>query len=90
MGYLGPTANRDIPLSDASAGTYSCVRLDASGDDSIRMKRLGICEKRSLEIVNCGDPMIVKVCGSQIGISRQLAGLVTVRQLEPDHLHGAE
>lgn len=89
MGNLGPTlCSRDFPLSEARAGTYACVRLDATGDDSIRMKRLGICESRSLEIVNRGDPMIVKVCGAQIGISRQLARLITVRQLKPDTLRG--
>ena len=65
-------------LSDVGPDAFVCVRVDAGGENAIRLKRLGICESRPLELVFAGDPMVIRVCGSNIGLSRQLAALVFV------------
>ena len=43
-----------------------------------RLKSMGVCVGRRLMLVRSGDPMIVKVLGSRIGISARLARSVMV------------
>ena len=38
-----------------------------------RLKSMGVCVGRRLMLIRPGDPMIVKVLGSRIGISARLA-----------------
>lgn len=50
-----------------------------AGDTEIeRLKAMGLCVGRRLMMVRAGDPMIVKVLGSRIGISARLARSVMV------------
>lgn len=70
---LPPTA-----LSVVLPGHFRCTAIDDSALSPARMKSLGICVGRPLELVSAGDPMIVRVCGSTVGISRRLAAAVTV------------
>ncbi|MEQ9410838.1 MAG: FeoA family protein [Fuerstiella sp.] len=66
-------------LSDLTQpGFFRVQHLDEQGEETIRLKRLGICEKRVLELLHAGDPMIVRVVGCRIGISRRLAQSVSV------------
>ncbi len=70
-----------IRLSEIySSGTFSVQQVEDHGEESIRLKRLGVCEHRRLEVLHVGDPMIVSVVGSRIGISRRLAAHVTVTE----------
>ncbi len=43
-----------------------------------RLKALGICIGRQVELVKRGDPLIVRVYGSRLGISARLANRVLV------------
>ena len=43
-----------------------------------RLKSMGVCVGRRLMLVRSGDPMIVKVLGTRIGISARLARNVMV------------
>jgi Fe2+ transport system protein FeoA len=52
--------------------------VEGDGPEVTRLKRLGVCGGRRLEIVHAGDPMILRVAGTQIGLSRQLARSVYV------------
>ncbi len=67
-----------IPLSQMSQGRAICRQVEGDGPLASRLKRLGICEGRPLEVVQAGDPMILRVIGTNIGLSKQLAELVTV------------
>ena len=50
-----------------------------AGESEIeRLKSMGVCVGRRLMLVRAGDPMIVKVLGSRIGISARLARCVMV------------
>lgn len=69
-----------IPLSHASTHhivTISCV--DVATEDASRLMALGLCIGRKVQIVKGGDPMIVRVLGSQVGISARLAANVHIR-----------
>lgn len=67
-----------FPLSQMSRGYAVCRKVEGEGPQATRLKRLGICEGRVLEVVQAGDPMILRVIGTSIGLSRKLAGLVLV------------
>ncbi len=50
-----------------------------AGESEIeRLKSMGVCVGRRLMLVRAGDPMIVKVLGSRLGISARLARSVMV------------
>lgn len=59
--------------------------IEAEGDDTERLKTLGICVGRRLEVVRNGDPLIVRVFGSRLGLSASLASRVWLEVCTPDH-----
>jgi Fe2+ transport system protein FeoA len=60
-------------------------RIETDGDDVQRLKTLGICVGRRLEVVRTGDPLVVRVFGSQLGLSASLASRVWLEVCTPDH-----
>lgn len=65
-------------LTEVKSGTFRCVEVGGAPDSQVRLKRMGVCEGRSLQVVQAGDPMIVKAVGARIGISRALAASVMI------------
>ena len=62
------------------------VRSVATDDeDTQRLKTLGVCLGRRVELVRAGDPLILKVFGSRLGISAELARRVQVEICQPGH-----
>lgn len=43
-----------------------------------RLKALGLCVGRRIELLKEGNPMILRVLGSRIGLARRLAQRITV------------
>ena len=75
------SSSDECPITSVHTGCRLTVtHVDAAAEDSVRLKRIGVCEGRSLQLLQDGDPIIVKVVGSRVGISRQLASQVLVRQ----------
>jgi Fe2+ transport system protein FeoA len=74
-------------LSGVELGSWVCAAIEGPYESVIRMRSLGICVGRPLDLVCDGDPMIVRVGSAQIGLSRFLANHVTVQppveSLEP-------
>jgi Fe2+ transport system protein FeoA len=60
-------------------------RIETDGDDVQRLKTLGICVGRRLEVVRTGDPLILKIFGSRLGVSASLASQVWLEVCRPDH-----
>jgi Fe2+ transport system protein FeoA len=60
-------------------------RIETDGDDAARLKTLGICVGRRLEVVRSGDPLILKVFGSRLGLSASLASCVWLEVCTPEH-----
>ncbi len=63
----------------------SCVlihHVEAANDDLRRLMSMGICAGRRIELVQQGDPMILKVFGSRLGVSRRLASQVLATACE--------
>lgn len=76
------TAN--IPISLDTLETHcpaEVMELKMDAQDTMRMAGLGMCSGRRVQLVKKGDPMILEVCGSRIGIARSVARLVQVSPL---------
>ena len=73
------TISSAIALATAPAGdVYRVVQVTAECDDAARLKAMGVCIGRRLSLVQTGDPLIVCVVGSRVGISSRLAKSVFV------------
>lgn len=60
-------------------------RVDTDDEDTNRLKTLGICLGRRVELVRVGDPLILKIFGSRLGLSASLAARVHVEICQPGH-----
>jgi len=60
-------------------------RIETEGDDVQRLKTLGVCVGRRIEVVKTGDPLIVRIFGSRLGLSASLASRVWLEVCTPDH-----
>jgi Fe2+ transport system protein FeoA len=60
-------------------------RIETDGEDVQRLKTLGICVGRRVEVVRTGDPLVVRVFGSRLGVSASLASRVWLEVCAPDH-----
>ena len=74
-------APQECGLDAAAAGCVTCVRVEGVGPEATRLKRLGICEGQTVEVLRVGEPMIVRAAGTQVGLSRRLAKQVSVQPI---------
>ena len=65
-------------LATSAIGTYECIEIDVEGDASVRMKQLGLCAGRRIHLLAAGDPMILRIGETEIGLSRDLARRIRV------------
>ena len=54
----------------------------ADAGDLDRLRAMGVCEGRHVEVLKGGDPMILRVFGSRLGVGRALAARVAVARCE--------
>ncbi|HEV2455105.1 MAG TPA: FeoA family protein [Verrucomicrobiae bacterium] len=59
-------------------------RIENDDEETRRLKTLGICPGRRVELVHPGDPLIVKIFGTRLGLAGALAARVQVEICEPD------
>ena len=59
--------------------------IDIEDEEIQRLKTLGICIGRQLEVIRAGDPLIVGVFGSRLGLSASLASRVWLEVCTPAH-----
>lgn len=83
---MNQATSPSIPLTEAdTGGIFRVVRVDAVGDNAARLQAMGVCVGRRLSLVQPGDPLIVRVVGSRVGISSRLAESVYVEsECSPD------
>jgi len=80
-----PTAETLVRLGELQPKVCALVRRIETEDDNMeRLKALGICIGRQVELVKRGDPLIVRVYGSRLGISSRLANRVLVEPCTND------
>jgi len=75
-----------VRLDELPAHVCAVVRsVETDDEDTQRLKTLGVCMGRRVEIVRTGDPLILKVFGSRLGLSATLATRVRVEVCQPGH-----
>jgi Fe2+ transport system protein FeoA len=75
-----------VRLDELPPRTCAVVRGVATEDeDTLRLKTLGVCVGRRVELVRAGNPLILKIFGSRLGISAELAARVQVEVCTPGH-----
>jgi len=75
-----------VRLDELPPRTCAVVRRVSTDDeDTHRLKTLGGCVGRRVELVRAGNPLILKVFGSRLGISAELAARVEVEVCTPGH-----
>lgn len=84
-----------VRLDELPPRVCAVVRSVSTDDEETqRLKTLGVCIGRRLEIARTGDPLILKIFGSRLGLSAELAQRVQVEVCQPGHCamredHGA-
>ena len=81
-----------VPLSSLPVGAYGRVAsVEAAAVDLERLEVMGLCAGRVVWVVKDGDPMIVRVLGTRIGLAAALAERVSLlpEALAPGALPGA-
>jgi Fe2+ transport system protein FeoA len=58
--------------------------VTAQEQEAERLKSMGVCVGRTVELIKKGDPLILKVFGSRIGVSSRLARCVHVVPCTPN------
>jgi Fe2+ transport system protein FeoA len=80
------TTVREARLDQLPPRTCAVVRrIETDGEDVVRLKSLGLCIGRQIGVVKSGDPLIIKIFGSRIGLSASLAAHVWLEVCAPDH-----
>jgi Fe2+ transport system protein FeoA len=83
------TINKPVPLVRLDvlpARVCAVVRsVETDDEDTQRLKTLGVCIGRRIEVARIGDPLILKIFGSRLGLSAELARRVHVEVCQPGH-----
>jgi Fe2+ transport system protein FeoA len=75
-----------VRLDELPPRVCAVVRsVSTEDEDTQRLKTLGVCVGRRLELVRSGDPLILKIFGSRLGLSAELARRVQVEVCQPGH-----
>ena len=86
MTTAGQIKTELIRLDQLPPRVCAVVRNIATDDEEmLRLKTLGVCLGRRVELVKAGDPLILKVFGSRLGVSAHLAAHVQVEVCQPNH-----
>lgn len=72
-----------LPLLPPNRCGLVCA-VDAGDEDAARLGEMGVCVGRTVQLVRGGDPLILRVFGSRVGISARLASGVHVRPCMDD------
>ena len=70
------------PVSAAQMPAGQCgliCEIRGDQEDIERLKVMGLCLGRRLHVIKNGDPMIVSVMGTRIGLARALGECVSVQ-----------
>ena len=75
-----------VRLDELPPRVCAVVRsISTDDEDTHRLKTLGVCVGRRVELARAGNPLILKVFGSRLGISAELASRVQVEICTPGH-----
>ena len=69
-----PVPGRGVSADRLAAGDCGLIcHIDGDHEDIERLKTMVVCLGRRLQMVRSGDPMIVSVMGTRLGIASRLS-----------------
>ena len=72
-------APQSVPLPDIPKGAKVRVhRIDDANVSCQRLREMGFCEEAEVQVLKNEGTVVCRVCGSRVGLSRQLANAVLV------------
>lgn len=72
-------ALQQIRLSELAPCRCGVVReIDAQDEELERLMAMGVCNGRIVETIQSGDPMIIRVYGTRVGVSRRLGNRIVI------------
>jgi Fe2+ transport system protein FeoA len=81
-----PNPSKSTSLDKLKPGKCGYVlKVKAESDDVKKLMAMGVCEGRIIKLVHLGEPMILQVLGSRIGVSSRLGETVEVAPCEEDN-----
>jgi Fe2+ transport system protein FeoA len=85
---LDETAEGSIPLDQFRTGQCATIcEVRADDREAGQLMAMGVCVGRTVMLLRRGDPLILKVLGSRIGVSSRLASRV---RIVPCHEDGCD
>ena len=76
------SSGRLRPLHDLDVGCEAVIdHLNLAEEDRNRLEIMGICPGRKISMTRRGDPLIVRVHETHLGLARELAHCVMVDSL---------
>lgn len=67
------------PLENLAVNEWGIIReVRAPDDDLARLMAMGVCLGRTVQLLQRGDPLVLRVYGSRVGVSARLARRVIV------------
>ncbi len=74
-----------VRLDQIDPGHCGIVRAAGEGEvDVDLLKSMGVCLGRKVMLIQAGDPLILKVMGTRLGVSARLAAQVLVEPCAGD------
>lgn len=76
---ISTAAKATVPLPEMPRGTVGRVqRIDGEHVACQRLREMGFCEEAEIQILKSEGSVVCQVCGSRVGLSRQVAGAIHV------------
>lgn len=84
MTAVNPIPGDVVRLNELPPRVCGIVReIETDDEETKRLKTLGICAGRRVELVRSGDPLVLKIFGTRLGLSGLLAARVRVEICAP-------
>lgn len=85
MTAILPVPGEIVRLNELPPDVCGIVRdIETNDEETARLKTLGVCAGRRVEVVHSGDPLVLKIFGTRLGLSGELAARVRVEICAPD------
>jgi Fe2+ transport system protein FeoA len=75
-------------LDQTPPGRWALItRMETNNGKLHRLMAMGVCTGRQIKLVQAGNPLIIRVMNTRIGMSRELAKCILVRTFDHQQKH---
>ena len=86
MTTVTPIPGEVVRLNELPPRVCGIVReIETDDEETERLKTLGVCPGRRVELVRGGDPLVLKIFGTRLGLAGALASRVHVEICAPEN-----